>query len=112
MAKASTSAPNGSKPAADIDALSAQIDQLRDDLSKMVSIVGSMGVQAKDDAKETVTDRIDDLAAQANRVKDEAQFRAELFKETAQDKVREQPATALLIATGIGFLVGAFLSKR
>ncbi|SHH19675.1 DUF883 family protein [Marivita hallyeonensis] len=112
MATSSTAKANGSQKPADMEALNAQISELRKDLSDLVGIVGQMGSNAKDSAADTVADRINSLASKAENAKTEAELRALLLKEKTEDTVREQPATALLIATGIGFLVGTFMSRR
>ena len=112
MANASTTKHNGSGEAADLDALNAQIGELRKDLSDLVGIVGTMGSNASSSAADSVHEQVARLAAKADDAKTEAELRAMLMKEKTQDAVHENPGTSLLIATGIGFLVGAFLTKR
>tara|TARA_R110002072_G_scaffold1309_11_gene10711 strand:- start:329 stop:649 length:321 start_codon:yes stop_codon:yes gene_type:complete len=88
-----------------VDDLSEQIAVLKSDIAALTNTLGAYGKAKTTEATETAKDTVDDLAA-AGRVKAiETQKQAEEF-------IRTQPATALGIAAGVGFLVGLITARR
>ncbi|WP_226782983.1 DUF883 family protein [Oceaniglobus trochenteri] len=92
--------------------LSAQVDTLKSDIAGLTKIIG--------DLTKTKGEQVaDGVRAQANSAREagEAQL-AELQKharsgaESAEEYVRNNPATALGIAAGIGVLVGLITARR
>lgn len=92
--------------------LSDQIETLRNDLTGLTEIITEMGkakvADVADSAKSKAADLRGRAAAQAEVAKDQA---AELQSQ-AHDFIRNQPATALGIAAGIGFLIGFMGSRK
>lgn len=95
----------------DVSDLSAQIETLRNDLSDLTSIITDLGKakgnEAVSAAKSKAADARDVVADQAEVARKQA---AELQSQ-ANEFVHNQPAAALGIAAGLGFLVG-FLGTR
>ncbi|AXI40548.1 YqjD family protein [Sulfitobacter sp. SK011] len=104
----STKAANrDSKSAHDVTVgdLSDQIAVLKNDIAALTNTLGAYGKAKSEEASRTAKETVDDLTT-AGRVKAlEAQQQAEEF-------IRTQPATALGIAAGIGFLVGLITARR
>ena len=102
MARATTET---SKAETTIEDLSTQIEVLRSDLSELVGTLSALGIakssELSDAAREKGEETAEYLALRAR----EAQAQAHQFIST-------QPATALGLAAGAGFLVGLLTSRR
>jgi len=103
MAKTNT-AVNGSSSAS-IEDLSAQIDILKKDLSNLTSALSEYGAAKTDEVAQTAKAKAAEVRAASRETAADAQLQAEEF-------VRTQPATALGLAAGLGFLVGMFTARR
>jgi len=88
-----------------VEDLSAQIETLKNDLSALTSSLSEYGVGKAAKAKETAQDRAESLKSAASDKALEAQLHTEEF-------VKTQPATALGLAAGLGFLVGLVTARR
>jgi ElaB/YqjD/DUF883 family membrane-anchored ribosome-binding protein len=76
------------------------------------SSVGS-GVQDVATAmKRTASEQVENLRDTANEYLDQGRMRLQEVGENVESHVREQPVKSLLIATGIGFLLGALWVRR
>ena len=107
MASTTKSTAKNGRAASDIsiEDLSAQIDILKSDIASLTDTVGTYTKSKGHEAAKTAKAKAENMA-QAGRDKAiEAQLHTEEF-------VRNQPATALGIAVGIGFLVGIFTARR
>jgi ElaB/YqjD/DUF883 family membrane-anchored ribosome-binding protein len=96
---------------ADAEDLHAQIAALKSDLSALSNTIADMGTARKDQIKASATDAANHLQAQGKAVMQDAQVAAGQAAEKAQQSVRENPAAAVGIATGLGFVLG-FLTAR
>lgn len=91
--------------------LSNQIAALKEDIATISKTIVDMG-SARGEAVATQTsEKVAQLRKQGEKQLQEAQAKAEDLAEQASDAVRRQPATAVGIAVGVGFLLG-FLSGR
>ncbi|MBU2998252.1 DUF883 C-terminal domain-containing protein [Roseovarius nubinhibens] len=95
----------------DVEELSAQIAALKTDLGAITETLKSLGVHSGEEAAA----RARELAAQVQKTGREglsyAQNSAEEMGAQAAQAVRNQPATAMGLAVGVGFLLG-FISGR
>lgn len=105
MSKSSQSINGSSRNDVSVEDLSAQIDLLKRDLSTLTHTLADFGVSKTHEATDTVKDKASELKAAGRDKAIEAQLHAEDF-------IRNQPATALGIAAGFGFLVGMFTRSR
>jgi ElaB/YqjD/DUF883 family membrane-anchored ribosome-binding protein len=103
MAKPSTTL-NGTSSAS-IEDLSAQIEILKNDLSTLTQTLSDYGVAKTEEVTRSAKIKAEQLRAAGRETAADAQLQAEEF-------VRTQPATALGIAAGLGFLVGMFTARR
>lgn len=105
MATQSKTANGGNKSDVSIEDLSAQIEVLKSDISSLTSALGnygkSKGEAAAESAKRT--------AQQARSAGEEKLLESQA---QAEDFIRKQPATALGIAAGVGFLIGLVTARR
>lgn len=91
--------------------LHAQIAALKSDLSALSNTIADMGTARKDQIKASAADAATQLQAQGKAVMQDAQAMAGQAAEKAQQSVRDNPAAAVGIATGLGFVLG-FLTAR
>lgn len=88
-----------------VEDLSAQIDALKNDLSSLTSSLSDYGIGKAAEAKQATKEGAETLKAAASDKAIEAQLHTEEF-------VKTQPATALGLAAGLGFLVGMITARR
>jgi ElaB/YqjD/DUF883 family membrane-anchored ribosome-binding protein len=65
-----------------------------------------------DAAKRVATDSVEAVRDTANQYLEQGRSRAKSIGESMQSKVQEQPVKSLLIASAVGFLLGAFWIRR
>ncbi|MCE8006131.1 DUF883 domain-containing protein [Aestuariivita sp.] len=110
MARAQTT--NGKTSTPDTSDLAAQIETLKTDLANLTSMIGEIGTAQSERAKGAIQDKLEGARETgAARVADAKDQAAKLGAE-ANDFVVRQPATALGIAAGIGFLIGMLGARR
>ncbi len=104
-----TETPNGKASSAD---LSAQVETLRKDLADLTNIIADLGKAKGEDA-------ISAAKSSANAARDKvvdhaetARLQAMELQDQANSFVKNQPAAALGIAAGIGFLIGMLGSRK
>src|SRR5215470_4777349 len=92
-------------------ALEAELAKLRDDVS---SLAGTVRDVASDEVQATVDairDRLDKAAGEARRAARRAKAGAHDAADALEDAIEEHPFTSILVALGLGFLIGAFLRR-
>lgn len=92
-------------------ALAEQMAELRADIAGITKTLSEMGAARGDAALESAQNTVASLRNQGEKVLKDAQARAETIGQQAAETVREQPATAVGLAVGLGFLLG-FISGR
>lgn len=90
---------------ASIEDLSVQIDALKHDIAAITQSLGDYGKAKQAELRDTARHTAQDLAETSKQRALQAQAEAENF-------VRTQPATALGIAAGLGFLVGMMTTRK
>ncbi|UOA28861.1 DUF883 family protein [Pseudosulfitobacter sp. DSM 107133] len=109
--------------ATDSSDVSAQIDVIRSDIAELTTLLGQLATDSKNEAASRVKQSAKDLKQSASdqatyaRVRaveagEHAQELAEEYYGQAEDAVRKQPALAVGIAAGVGFLVGLMATRR
>ncbi|MBY5972027.1 DUF883 family protein [Pseudooceanicola marinus] len=106
---ASTTKPTDpSDPAA----IQAQLDAVRADIAELTRTLGAYGQAQKDQMTASARARAEKLKHDAQAGLTEAEARARGAYDQAESAVRENPASAMAIAGGVGFLLGLVLSRR
>lgn len=98
-------------PQDNVEALAEQMRILRSDMAAITRTLGDLSVSTKDAAVRSAREKAADLRETGEEQLQHAQARAEELGQQAVDAVRKQPATAVGLAVGVGFLLG-FLSGR
>lgn len=101
MAKSTTSI-NGD---VSVEDLSAQIDILKTDLSNLTHALSDYGISKSNEASQAARETVANVSAASRKKAYEAQAQAEEF-------VHSQPATALGLAAGLGFLIGMMTARK
>lgn len=107
----------------DVTDVSAQIDTLKQDVATLTALMSDMAKDKTAEAKERAGLKAAALKASAVQTVDTAHSRAvetgeklrsdaEAAYHKAEDTVRQQPAMAVGIAAGLGFLVGMMTTRR
>lgn len=81
--------------------LDADIQALREDLKSLASTVSELGKSKTGEVKEQVGASVDDIME-----------RGRAAAGSVQETVKQRPVTSVLIALGIGVLIGHLLDRR
>ena len=103
---------NGSNETANMADLKDQIETLRNDIGTLTRTMADMGKGKGDDAMAHARATMSDMGEQVADHAETARLRAMELQGQANDFIRTQPATALGIAAGAGFLVGFFGARK
>jgi len=109
MAQAKTS---DASPQNDIDQLSQQIATLKQDIAEISTTLGGLGQSSRDAAVKRARDTAAALKETGEQHMQSAQRHAEEMGQQATDAVRRQPAAAVGIAVGVGFLLGFMTGRK
>jgi len=89
-----------------------QLSILRDDLNSITATIAELAQAKGADLSQAAQDRLDAAKASANAGVEHAKLQAVHLNSQANDFVRTQPAAALGIAAGLGFLIGMLSSRK
>ncbi len=92
--------------------LAEQLEALRSDVSALATTMADLGRASGARLGEAARERVERAGDLAQSGVDAARARAQQLEHQANDFVTRQPATALGIAAGVGFLVGMMTSRR
>lgn len=96
---------------AEVSQLRAQIADLKEDITSISKTLVDLGAARRDAAIDGVRDAANNMRDRGQKAYNQAQTHAEEIGQQAADAVRKQPAAAVGVAVGIGFLLG-FISGR
>lgn len=91
--------------------LSQEIEALKADITSLTKTLVDMGASRRDAIASTASDNVAQLRSAGEKYLKDAQVKAEDMATQSAEAVRKQPAAAVGIAVGVGFLLG-FLSGR
>lgn len=111
---------NGKSDASDV---AAQIDTIKADVAALTALLADLTDQKKEELKAGAADAVNRAKSRAKDEASMARARAteagEALRDSvedhytqAEDAVRRQPAMAVGVAAGVGFLVGLLASRR
>jgi|UPI0005651D77 ElaB/YqjD/DUF883 family membrane-anchored ribosome-binding protein len=104
--------PSDTSPQENIDHLSQQISTLREDISAISKTLSELGGSTRNAAMDGVRRKVSDLRHTGEEQLHAAQHQAEELGHQAADAVRNQPATAVSLAVGAGFLLGFLMGRK
>ena len=88
------------------DELREELKALRDDLTKLVDTVKTMGKEQADAALHSARDAFDHAAEGIKSRAAEAQKRGEAMAEEVEQMITRHPVTSILVAIGLGYFFG------
>ena len=109
---ASQTKPATEAKTADTEELGRQIETIRRDIAVLTDLIAELGRSRRDAASQQGQQKVTELRSRAEAAGVDAMERVNELGERAQAQVREQPAAALLVATGIGFLAGLLMRRK
>lgn len=95
-----------------ISDLQAQIAALKTDISQLSTTIVDLGKAQTDSLAATTKDNAAALKTKGEVALDQARDTASTLVSDAETKVRDNPGTAVAIATGLGFLLGMAAGRR
>lgn len=107
-----TKKANGRNNDASPEDIADQLAVLREDLSVLTKTIADLGQDAGDDALAALKSKAGDVRDKASQSADAARAQTAQLQAQANDFIRDQPAAALGIAAGLGFLVGLLGARR
>ncbi len=96
----------------DIDDLKAQIDALKADISALTGTVRDIGKNRAEAFRTAASDQAGVWRDQGEAAMQEARAKGMQAYGTAEQSVRDNPAMAVGIAAGIGFLTGLIFGRK
>lgn len=96
---------------AEVEQLTDQIDALKSDIVTISKTLTEMGAARRDAIASGASEKVAQLRSTGEKHLKDAQIKAEDMASQTADAVRRQPAAAVGIAVGVGFILG-FLSGR
>ncbi len=94
------------------DDLEAQIAALKADVAALTGTLKDMGIQKGVSLKSSAKDSAEALRKRGEDTAADLKKSAQHYYATAESQVRENPAAAIGIAAGVGFLVGLIMNRR
>ncbi|SPF79560.1 DUF883 family protein [Pseudoprimorskyibacter insulae] len=110
MARTATSIANGKDVSAqDVE---AQIATLKSDISELTKVIAELGKSRSTEVAAQARQNADALVAKGNEVLASAKTTAQDAAQKTETAIKENPGTAVAIATGLGFLAGILATRR
>jgi len=100
-----------STSARDFDAVSEQLEVLKRDVAALVDTLGSLVGNTAREGRATVERKADEYIRKGRQQADAAVSQARALEEELEAQIGRNPLTAVLIALGLGFLIG-LMSRR
>lgn len=95
-----------------VDELAADIQALRNDLSSLTGTISDMAREKGSEVSSIASRKADEAQLKAAEAAEFVSARTRDVQDQAENFVKQQPATALGIAAGVGFLVGMMSTRR
>ncbi|MEC7764753.1 MAG: DUF883 domain-containing protein [Pseudomonadota bacterium] len=103
---------NGKAMDSHVKDLEAQIASLKTDVSSLTATLKDLTTTAGAEAKYRASSTAKKARAQGEKAYHDAQDATVAAYRNAENQVRENPAAAVGIAAGVGFVIGLFLARK
>ena len=87
-------------------------DRLREKVSEAVQSVQDMGNTAKGFAQEKLEEVRESVGESVGHYYEQGRAKAKEIEHTLESMVRQQPVKALMIAVGVGLILGGLMIRR
>ncbi len=91
--------------------LEGEFDTVKDDLVKLRGDVANLSAALKDTTSETVREQIELIRDRIDRLSGEARTQGRQALDDLADHIEDRPLSSVLIAFGVGILLGRLLDR-
>jgi ElaB/YqjD/DUF883 family membrane-anchored ribosome-binding protein len=95
-----------------VSQLREQTATIKEDIRKLGSIARDVAQEKLDEARNVATDAVGSGRQRAEEMYEQGRDKAEEVEDQVVDYVRNKPIKSMLIAGGVGIVLGFFLSSR
>lgn len=88
-----------------------EFSTVKDDLVKLRADIANLSAALKDLTSETVHDQIDSLKGRIDRMTGDAKLQGRKTLDDLADHIEERPVSSVLIAFGVGILIGRLFDR-
>src|SRR5215468_11293443 len=92
-------------------ALEAELSKLREDVASLAGTVRDIASDEVHATVDAIRDRLDKAAVEARRAARRATAGANDAADMIEGTIEEHPFTSILVALGLGFVLGAFMRR-
>jgi ElaB/YqjD/DUF883 family membrane-anchored ribosome-binding protein len=92
--------------------MASSVRSKRDNITEQASTIAKDFQEVGNTARRMASDSVETIRDSANQYLDEGRARVRELSETMQHRVQDQPMTSVLIAAGIGFVLGVLWVRR
>jgi len=96
----------------ELDDLKRDLANLRNDMGELVGTLTSMGKQSANVAWEKAQDQLNTRLRQLNDTYESMRAQSGRAAESVQQTIEERPVTSVLVALGVGFVLGKIMAMR
>ena len=91
--------------------LESEFDVIKDDLVKLRDDIAKLTSVLKETTSETVRDRVGMLRGRIDEIADDARTHSRQAMDDLADHIEERPLTSVLVAFGVGVLLGKLFDR-
>ena len=89
----------------------SEFDTLKDDLAKLRADVASLSATLRDITSDTVHEQVDVIRGRINSLTGSAKAEGQQRLDELTEQIEERPLTSVLIAFGVGLLIGKLFDR-
>lgn len=97
---------------AEIETLKAELARLREDFAGVAAALRDAGMAETENMRENTSEFLSNLKEHLGHALDEAKEKGKRSMEVVENQVSEHPFASLLIAFGVGFVLGKLLDRK
>lgn len=91
--------------------LEGEFDVIKDDLVKLREDIANLSSALKDVTSETVRERMEALRGRIDELTGDARSQSRQAMDDLADRIEERPLTSVLVAFGVGILLGRLVDR-
>jgi ElaB/YqjD/DUF883 family membrane-anchored ribosome-binding protein len=91
--------------------IDGEFDTVKDDLTKLRNDIADLSAALKDVTSEAVRDQIGVIRGRIDQLTGDAKLQGRQTLDTVTDHIEERPLASVLIAFGVGMLIGRLLDR-
>ena len=91
--------------------LESEFDVIKDDLVKLREDIANISAALKDATSETVRERVGALRGRIDELTEDARTQGRQAVDDLTDHIEEHPLTSILVAFGVGVLLGRVFDR-